>query len=225
MYSRLPTNSAVNPAGNGRGVQHSSSWGGQAGQGAADDGADVVHAGLQGGEAHVVQALPDVKHVANFVLAQLDLLAGSQVGKPFAVVIADAGDGAELGGVADAVGHTQPHHKTARGFAGGRKMPAHFNRSRSSSGTDCLALFGEGGNILQDVQAILGGFHNFDFVHRPFSLGNGIATHLRLYPITLDDRYCVGIAAALGVRKGLKKPPRHPAPGPVERVWPARRLM
>ena len=194
--------------------------GGQAGQGAADNGADVVHAGLQGGEAHVVQALPDVKHVANFVLAQLDLLAGSQVGKPFAVVIADAGDGAELGGVADAVGHTQPHHKTAGG------LPAVENAGPLQQVALILrdglpALFGEGGNILQDVQAILGGFHNFDFVHRPFSPGNGIATHLRLYPITLNDRYCVGIAAALGVRKGLKKPPRHPAPGPVERVWPA----
>ena len=51
----------------------------QAGDRAADDVADVVHAGLQRHEPDALEPLPDLRHVLDLKPAQLDLLARRDV--------------------------------------------------------------------------------------------------------------------------------------------------
>ena len=148
--------------GDGGGVQEFA--GRQAGGGAADDGADVVHAGLEGDEADGVQAGPDVRGLGDGEVAELDLLAGGEVGEAGAVVVADGGQGAELVGVGDAVGDADAHHKAARGLAA-EEDAGPLEAVAVGRGDGLPAVAGEGGDVLQDVQAVFFGFDGFDFVH------------------------------------------------------------
>ena len=148
--------------GNGGGVQQL--VGRQAGRRAAHHGADVVHTGLQRNQPDGRQPVPDVRHLLNGEFPQLHLLPGGQVGKPHPVVGADGGQGAELVGVADAVGDADAHHKTAR------RLPAKEHAGPLQpvavvrwNGFPTVAA--EGGEVIEDVQAVFCGLDDFNFVH------------------------------------------------------------
>ena len=161
--------------GDGRGVQQF--VGREAGGGAAHDGADVVHSGLQGDEADGVQAGPDVRHIGNAEIPQLHLLAGGQVGEGLAgagaaiavvataaVVLADGRQGAELVGIADAVGDADAHHKAPRRLAAKENAgPLQAVAVGRRDGFPAVAA--EGGDVPEDVQAVFFGFDDFNLVH------------------------------------------------------------
>ena len=184
--------------GDGRGVQQF--VGSETGSGTADDGANVVHAGLQRNQAHGIQSLPDVRHLLDAELPQLNLLAGGEIGEPLAVVVADAGDGAELDGVADAVGNANPHHKPARGLAP-EEDAGPLQAVPVVRGDGLPTFAGERRNVIQDVQAILFRLEYFDFVHGAAPSGRGCYV-AAISSITLIPPYCVPVAAKLRIGKG-----------------------
>ena len=159
--------------GNGRCVQQLA--GRQAGGGAAHDGADVVHPGLQGNQPDGVQTRPDVRHIPNGEIPQLHLLAGGEVGKGLpaaavaiaaaaAVVLADRRQGAELVGVADAVGDADAHHKPPRRLAAKENAgPLQTVPVRHRNGFPTIPA--EGGDVPENVQAVLFGLDGFNLVH------------------------------------------------------------
>ena len=68
-----------------------------AGQRAAGDAAYVIHPGLERREVSPLERVYDLRNVADFDPAQLNLLAGREVEHTVAETLADDGKGAELG--------------------------------------------------------------------------------------------------------------------------------
>ena len=171
---------------------------GQAGGGAADDGADVVHAGLEGNEADGGQAGPDVRGLRDGEVAELGLLSGGEVGEAGAVVVADAGQGAELVGVGDAVGDADAHHKAARGLAA-EEDAGPLEAVAVGRGDGLPAVAGESGDVGQDVQAVFFGLDGFDFVHCRLPNLNGvrIVVGVARRATILNGGCCGSVAGAL----------------------------
>ena len=63
---------------------------------ATTDSADVIHAGLLTVQSDLRQSVPDARHIGQCEPAHLDLLACGQVTEPFAVLIGQVGNDAEL---------------------------------------------------------------------------------------------------------------------------------
>ena len=95
----------------GRGVEEL--VGRHARQRAAVDVAHIVHAGLQAGEIHPAQFLPNLRNGIEAEAAQFDLLAGGDIEDAVAGAARDLGDGAELVAGCEAVGHAHAHHELA----------------------------------------------------------------------------------------------------------------
>src|SRR6185437_9790025 len=84
-----------------------------AGHRAAEDVARDVAAGLDRGEADLVEALPDRGYVFDPDPVELDVLPVGDVGYVAAVLLGDATDRAQLGGAELAAGDAHPHHEVA----------------------------------------------------------------------------------------------------------------
>ena len=84
--------------------------GGDAGELVGGDVADAASAGLDGVHLHLGEVGQDVRHVDEFGPVDLHVLARGEVAVAFVVVAADAGEGLELRGAQDAVGHGDAQH-------------------------------------------------------------------------------------------------------------------
>ena len=94
------------------------------GERASVDVADVVHAGLQAGQVHAPQPLPDLFHRVEGEAAELDLLSGGEVEHAVAEARRQVGDGAELLAGREPVRHPDAEHESAgRARAGKEPEP------------------------------------------------------------------------------------------------------
>ena len=94
-------------------MRHRTAPGGEAGHRTAHNVADVVHAGLQAGEADLLQPGEDFWDVLDPHAAQLDLLASGEVSKAGPKRVGDLGQSTHLRGRCDAVGDANAHHEEA----------------------------------------------------------------------------------------------------------------
>src|SRR5206468_12742190 len=84
----------------------------------------VVHAGLQAGQVHAPQPLPDLFHRVEGEAAELDLLSGGEVEHAVAEARRQVGDGAELLAGREPVRHPDAEHEAAgRARAGKEPEP------------------------------------------------------------------------------------------------------
>ena len=100
-----------------------------------------VAAGLDGGQAHVPEALPDAGDVGDADPVQLDVLAGREVGVAVAedrAVVGSLGEGvgrhadlADLRRGHHPAGHLDPHHEGVAALASAGTCPTHLSRSCS----------------------------------------------------------------------------------------------
>ena len=130
---------------------------------AADDVADVVHAALLRVEPGGGEALQDPRGVLDGDPAQLDVLAGRDVGRAASAAVRDLADGADLLGGEHAVGDAHPQHEVARRrLAVEQPVPLQPLEVVGRDGVD--ALDGVAVEVRQDVEAVFGALEYLDAI-------------------------------------------------------------
>src|SRR4030095_12665127 len=144
----------------------------QAGGRAADDAADVVHAGLKAREPSRFGLRDDVRYLLDRHPSELDLLARRHVGNVPPRRLRDLAEQARLRRGENAVGHPDAHHEVA----GRRLALEHADPLQPLLGVvrdGAPAFAGEAHEILGDVEAVALRLERLDLVHRldPVSTG------------------------------------------------------
>ena len=156
-------------ADDGRGVQELA--GREAGGRAADDVADVVHAGLQRHQVDSLEPAPDLLHLLDAEPAELYLLPGRDVERPGAELLADAGEGLHLLGDRQAVRDAHAHHELPR-----RLPPEEHARPLQPLavvvGDRLPASRGQRRDFVHDLQGILLLLEPLDLVERDDELAS-----------------------------------------------------